>query len=73
LIKLRNEEEALENLDLNLEVLMFSISMSLSHALIEFTVLNTEKHAIKTEFLHYYMSCLNGRFGWVPFEHIFHA
>lgn len=72
-VRLRDDEPTRTALGIELEVILFSIAMSLSHAVIEFSVLNTEKHAIKTEFLHYYMSCLNGRFGWVPFEHIYHA
>ena len=52
-------------------MILLSIVFSVGHASIEFIVLKAESTSTKTSLTHYYMCCLNGRFGWVPFENIF--
>ena len=70
-LKLRNDEEKLDELGIGDNAIAISILFSVLHSILEFTVLKTESVANQTNVSHYYMTCLNGRFGWVPFEHIF--
>jgi hypothetical protein len=70
-LRLRSDEDERTELGIELYLILVSILFSMGHALIEFVVLKAESTSTKTSLTHYYMCCLNGRFGWVPFENIF--
>ena len=61
-----NEEERAE-LDLSLSSIAMSITAAIFHGMIEVIKIYTEKEMSNTDYLHYLITCFNGRFGWIPF------
>ena len=59
------------NLDISMEAILISLGFALLHTVIEVIFLQMEATATKTTLTHYSIICFNGRFGWVPFSHIF--
>ena len=54
-----------------LHIFMISIACSVFDSILSFAQLNAEKESVQTSFSHYFITCLNGRFGWAPFDNIF--
>jgi hypothetical protein len=70
-IYLKGKPTELEELDISLEAISLSIAFALLHASIEFMFLRVETKANRTTMMHYLITCFNGRFGYVPFSHLF--
>ena len=48
--------------------ILLSLVLALLHAVLEGVSLGLEAQASKMSFVNYCMVCLNGRFGWVPYN-----
>lgn len=48
--------------------ILSSIALAVLHAILEAVFLALEAQASKMSFVNYCMVCLNGRFGWVPYN-----
>lgn len=60
-----------EGLGISMEAILVSLGFALLHTVIEVIFLSMEATATKTTLTHYSIICFNGRFGWVPFSHVF--
>ena len=58
--------------DINGFAIFLSLVFAILHLISELFVIELEKDAIRTSASHYIITCLNGRFGWVPFVEKFH-
>lgn len=54
-----------------MNAILVSLGFALLHTVIEIIFLRMEATATKTTLTHYAIVCFNGRFGWVPFSHVF--
>ena len=66
-----DNEDELKALDISIEAILISISFAVLHAIIEIIFLNLEKQANKTTMMHYLIISFNGRFGYIPYIHLF--
>ena len=55
------------DVDVNLQAIMFSILTAIAHVLMEILFVKMEREANKTTTMNYLMICFNGRFGFIPF------
>jgi hypothetical protein len=58
-------------LDVDMWMIVGSLTCAFLHGIIEFIFLGMEAEACKTNILHYSIVCFNARFGWIPFNHLF--
>ena len=60
-----------KGIDVDVGVIMGSLTCAVLHGVIEFVFLGLEAKACKTNIIHYSIVCFNARFGWIPFSHLF--
>ena len=63
--------DSTESLDVDVSVLLGSMTCAILHALIEGLFVSLEARACKTTLMHYCIVCFNARFGWIPFQNLF--
>ena len=66
----RHPEEK-EEIQVDMETILFSVACAVLHGVVEIFMLNVESLSAKTSVLHYLIVCFNGRFGWVPYTNKF--
>jgi hypothetical protein len=65
------DTESTKYLDVDIRMIIGSLTCAFLHGIIEFIFLGMEAKACKTNVLHYSIVCFNARFGWIPFNHLF--
>lgn len=60
-----------DELGVNMEVILFSLTCALVHAVFEMIFLHLEAVSCRTTKIHYSIVCFNARFGWIPFINFF--
>ena len=55
----------------SVETITISLAFAFAHLLAELFIIRMESQAANTSMMHYTITCLIGRFGWIPFSEKF--